>query len=236
MGSRRSQGRRLRQRRGDRRPQQQRRLLQPALLRRPDRDEPARGGPASGPAPSLWTRSDRSRTGAVVRQGDGGRHPGHGDASLDSVQVLFYDGDPQQGGEAFDAELISHIRANDSYMTKVKFQPRTCGQHTVVVVAGQQTAYAATGTATVDVAIDPVTSVAELITATTSFALPKGFKQSLLARLDAAKKAFARGRTTAALHQLNAFINEVQEQRGHKLTTQQADQLLDGAQLILGCV
>lgn len=87
-----------------------------------------------------------------------------------------------------------------------------------------------------DVAIDPVTSVAELITATTSFEIPKRIKQSLLAKLDAAKNAFARGRTTAARHQLNAFINEVQARRGHKLTDQQADQLLDGAQLILGCV
>ena len=159
-----------------------------------------------------------------------------GDASLDGVHVLFYDGDPEQGGEAFDAELVSHIRAKDTYVTKVQFQPRTCGQHTVVVVAGQQTAYAATGTATVDVAIDPVTSVAELIIATTSFELPKRTKQSLLAKLDAAKNAFTRGRTTAALHQLNAFIHEVQAQRGHKLTAQQADQLLGGAQLILGCV
>ena len=72
------------------------------------------------------------------------------------------------------------MSAKDTYVTKVQFQPRICGQHTVVVVAGQQTAYAATGTTTVDVAIDPVTSVAELITATTSFALPKRTKQSFV--------------------------------------------------------
>jgi hypothetical protein len=158
------------------------------------------------------------------------------DTSLDAVYVLFYDGDPQQGGEAFDAELISHIRANDTYVTKVKFQPRACGPHTVVVVAGPQTAYAATGTATVDVTIDPVASVDALITTTTGFALPKGTQQSLLANLNAAKSAFARGDTTAGANQLNAFINEVQAQRGHKLTAQQADQLLGGAELILGCV
>ena len=39
------------------------------------------------------------------------------------------DGDPQQGGAAFDAELIPHIRANDLYVTQVKFHPRTCGTH-----------------------------------------------------------------------------------------------------------
>jgi hypothetical protein len=158
------------------------------------------------------------------------------DTSLDAVYVLFYDGDPQQGGETFDAELISHIRTHDTYVTQVKFQPRTCGPHTVVVVAGQQTAYAATGTATVDVTIDPVASVDTLITTTTGFALPKGTIQSLLAKLNAAQNAFARGDTKAGTNQLNAFINEVQAQRGHNLTAPQADQLLGGAELILGCV
>ena len=49
--------------------------------------------------------------------------------------VVYYDGDPQQGGEAFDAELIPHIRANHTYVNRVKFRPRTCGPHTVFVVA-----------------------------------------------------------------------------------------------------
>jgi hypothetical protein len=76
------------------------------------------------------------------------------ESSLDGVLVFFYDGDPQQGGEAFDAELISHIRAHDIYVTKVKFQPRTCGTHTVFVVA-QGGAVQATGTATVEMDCPP---------------------------------------------------------------------------------
>ena len=71
--------------------------------------------------------------------------------SLNGVHVVFYDGDPQQGGEAFDAELIPHIRANDIYVTQVKFHPRTCGKHTVFVVAGGGTAASATDTARVTV-------------------------------------------------------------------------------------
>jgi hypothetical protein len=54
---------------------------------------------------------------------------------LDGVLVIYYDGDPQQGGEAFDAELIPHIRARHAYVNRVKFRPRTCGLHTVFVVA-----------------------------------------------------------------------------------------------------
>ena len=70
-----------------------------------------------------------------------------GKSSFDGVLVIYYDGDPQQGGEAFDAELIPHIRANDAYVNRVKFRPRSCGTHTVFVVA-QSTA---TGTASVTV-------------------------------------------------------------------------------------
>jgi hypothetical protein len=75
-------------------------------------------------------------------------------SSFNGVLVVYYDGDPQQGGEAFDAELIPHIRANDAYVNRVKFRPRTCGPHTVFVVA-QGTA---TGTATVPVDCPPAGS------------------------------------------------------------------------------
>ena len=74
------------------------------------------------------------------------------ESSLDGVLVVYYDGDPQQGGEAFDAELIPHIRANDAYVNRVKFRPHTCGPHTVFVVAQG----AVTGTATVTVDCPPV--------------------------------------------------------------------------------
>jgi hypothetical protein len=55
--------------------------------------------------------------------------------NLDGVLVVYYDGNPQQGGQAFDAELIPHIRAHRAYVNRVKFRPRTCGSHTVFVVA-----------------------------------------------------------------------------------------------------
>ena len=70
--------------------------------------------------------------------------------SVDGVLVVYYDGDPQRGGEAFDVELIPHIRANQAYVNRVKFRPRTCGTRTVYVVA--QGAAPGTATVTVDCA------------------------------------------------------------------------------------
>jgi hypothetical protein len=98
-----------------------------------------------------------------------------GELSLDGVLVFFYDGDPEQGGELFDAELIPHIRANDAYVTRVTFQPRTCGAHSLVVVA-QSTAGQAIGMTTVEVQIDPLVGVADLCRLTEGAELPHGVK------------------------------------------------------------
>jgi hypothetical protein len=121
-------------------------------------------------------------------------------------------------------------------VTKVKFQPRTCGQHTVVVVAGPGTATPATGQATVDVVIDPVGSVDELITATTSLDLPTQTERSLVTKLNMAKRAFAHHSPRVATNRLTAFIGAVEVQRGTTLTDEQADSLIGEAKLIISCV
>jgi hypothetical protein len=121
-------------------------------------------------------------------------------------------------------------------MTKVKFQPRTCGQHTVVVVAGLGAAAPATGQATVDVVIDPVASVDELITATTSLDLPMQTERSLVTELSMAKRAFAHHAPRVATSRLTAFIGAVEVQRGTTLTDEQADSLIGEAKLIISCV
>jgi hypothetical protein len=158
------------------------------------------------------------------------------DTSLDGVLVVFSDGDPQQGGETFDAELIPHIRADDTYVTTVKFQPRTCGPHTVVVVAGPGTPFAATGTATVDVTLDAVAAVDELITVTANLGVPPRIERSLIAKLTTAKQAFAHHSARQGVHGLRAFIAEVEVQRGTTLTDEQAAALVGEAELIIGCI
>ena len=72
-------------------------------------------------------------------------------APVEPVLLLFFSEDPAHGGEPFDAELVSHIRAGDVYVARVKFQPVTCGAHTIVVAAHAGTARPAIGTATLHV-------------------------------------------------------------------------------------
>src|SRR5262249_12502691 len=79
------------------------------------------------------------------------------DEGLSGVLAVFYDGDPERGGEAFDAGLIPHIRANDRYVARVRFQPRTCGAHTAYVVA--QAAVASSSTVDVECPPPPFAEV-----------------------------------------------------------------------------
>jgi hypothetical protein len=87
-------------------------------------------------------------------------------------------------------------------------------------------------------------SPAELITVLTntinSFNLQPGIANSLEAKLNAAQASLAKGNTTAACNQINAFINEVQARTGpnKELTSAQANQLIAAANQIkatLGC-
>ena len=55
---------------------------------------------------------------------------------LVAVPVVFYDGDPQQGGRVFDVQHIPRLRANASYALRTFFIPTTCGDHTPLRPSG----------------------------------------------------------------------------------------------------
>jgi hypothetical protein len=131
---------------------------------------------------------------------------------------------------------VSRLRANETSLSRVFFRPQTCGPHTLAAVAGPATPASAIGQTTVDVTLDPVAATAALLTTTTSLGLPQGLTNSLLTKLQAAESSFAQGNTKAGTNQLNAYINEVQAQRGKQLTAQQADRLMGQADVILSCV
>jgi hypothetical protein len=61
-----------------------------------------------------------------------------------------------------------------------------------------------------------------------------GIKNSLLAKLSAACNALGRGQIHTAINGLNAFINEVEAQKGKKLTDEQAEILMGAALTAIG--
>jgi len=65
------------------------------------------------------------------------------------------------------------------------------------------------------------------------YGLPGGIENSLVSKLENAIKSFEKGNYNAAIGQINAFINEVEAQRGKKIPSTQADELIDMAQAII---
>ncbi len=51
--------------------------------------------------------------------------------------VMFYDGDPDQGGTAFDVELLAHVQAGRPHLLSVPYRPRTCGARQIVIIANR---------------------------------------------------------------------------------------------------
>jgi hypothetical protein len=67
-----------------------------------------------------------------------------------------------------------------------------------------------------------------------AFDLPSGTQMSLDSTLWAAGVSVRMGWTEQAQHQINAFINKVEAQRGKKLTASQADELISMARTAIG--
>lgn len=82
----------------------------------------------------------------------------------------------------------------------------------------------------------PPQALQNLITLKESMDLPHGLTTSLDAKLNAASDSLNLGDSNTAKNQLNAFIHEVNAQAGKKITQDQANQLMSGAQNIVNSI
>lgn len=78
-----------------------------------------------------------------------------------------------------------------------------------------------------------IVAIEHLIDDIKDMELPKGLENSFVSKLDNAIKSLEKGNYNAAVNQLNAFIKEVEAQRGKKITEDQADYLIAKANWIL---
>ncbi len=81
--------------------------------------------------------------------------------------------------------------------------------------------------------LTPPNAIDHLIEIVESMDLHRGIQNSLISKLENAKKSLEKGKEKAARNQLQAFIQEVEAQRGKKITDEQADKLVDWAQRII---
>ena len=85
----------------------------------------------------------------------------------------------------------------------------------------------------------PEPTIADLINNVQAMNLQQGIENSLDAKLTSAQDALNaqdNGQISIAVNKLNAFINEVEAQRGNKLTDAQADELITYAQNLINLI
>ena len=85
----------------------------------------------------------------------------------------------------------------------------------------------------VAIALTPAEMIEELISEVHGLDIPVGLKGSLLVKLRNALSNLENGNTAAVAGLLRSFINQVEAQRGKKLTTHQADELAERSRAIL---
>jgi parallel beta-helix repeat protein len=78
--------------------------------------------------------------------------------------------------------------------------------------------------------------IEDLIDDVEDLGLPAGIENSLVSKLENAKKQLEKGHENAAMNLLEAFINQVEALRGKKLTDAEADALIQAAQAIIDSI
>ena len=123
----------------------------------------------------------------------------------------FDGGDPEEAGDLVDINFLPRIPDSGSFVTPLRFVPRACGPHTLVVATNalDGSAASAEDSLFIAVTVDPVDATQSLIDFITAQDLPRGTTTSLTAKLRSATSLFARGHEIPALNKLNAFVNQV---------------------------
>jgi hypothetical protein len=71
------------------------------------------------------------------------------------------------------------------------------------------------------------------VTEVEALGIPRGIENALLAKLEGAIRSIEQGHFGAAIHKLEAFINQVEAKRGSVLTDAEADALVSAAQALI---
>jgi hypothetical protein len=165
-------------------------------------------------------------------------------AATPGATVVFSDGDPLNGGTAFDAEWLPRVRADDAHFVRVNYNPTTCGTHEIFAeVTGGPLALGAEQIAAVDVGIDVDSAIDFLIEEVRSLDLNfpgkagAAHKKNLVRELSRADKAFDADRTDKGVFRLEKFNDKVAAlERKGRIDPQKAALLIAQTDQIIGCV
>ena len=165
-------------------------------------------------------------------------------ASAPGATVAFSDGDPQDGGNVFDAEWLPVVRAHDREYVSVNYIPESCGPHQIYAqVTGGSNVLPAELVALLDVGIDYTSAIGFLVEEVRGVDLDfpgnasSAHKNNLVLQLDQAEQALDENRTEKAIRALETFSDALTRlERQGRIDKETADALIGQVQQIIGCV
>ena len=80
---------------------------------------------------------------------------------------------------------------------------------------------------------DPISALNALVELITGLDLPQGIESSLIAKVNRALQLLEAGNEAAAINVLEAFILELEGQKGNQVSVNDADTLIDAAQAVI---
>ena len=155
----------------------------------------------------------------------------HSRGEIDGISMMFFDGDPNNGGKLFDVDGISHIRASDSHLAKTVYHADSCGEHKLFL-QGMDAPFG--GKATVRVTID-VNSSLDQLSQLIQVISPRQ-RNELLEQLQEARRAFNNNHQGSGIYALQELEKSVRCLRGKQISTDLADTILAVIDGIFPCV
>ena len=165
-------------------------------------------------------------------------------AAQTGATVVFYGGDPDDGGESFDAEWLPHVRADDSHFVRVPFTPEACGTHEIFLdVTGGARTYGDAVSLLLDVdmdldaAVDFLTAETQALTLSFPGKAGAAHKKILLRELARVDEAFDRDRLDKGRLHLDRYRHHVEtlDHQG-RIDPDKAYLLIGHASEVIGCI
>jgi hypothetical protein len=154
-------------------------------------------------------------------------------ASVNNVNIAYYEGDPAKGGILLDVQKIPNIESGERYYHRAFFTPQSCGVHTLYAAAWTAGSPDVQASTTTTVGASSQEYGQALIDSTQSANLKDtGLRSQLLDLLNGAMKGFQDGNTQTAQLALSRYVQQLTV-AGAGTTT--VDQLTGRANTLLGC-
>ncbi|UCG14575.1 MAG: PKD domain-containing protein [Deltaproteobacteria bacterium] len=148
-------------------------------------------------------------------------------------EIVMFDGsassDPD--GEILDYEW-NFRDGTTRYNETTDHIYKSAGEYSVNLTVEDDDGATDTDTITV-IVLTPGEAAHNLIFDIEASNLPQKIENSLVSKLDSAISSLDDGKENAAENKLNAFINQIEAQRGKKITDEEADALVSAAQRII---